>query len=507
MKNNLRSLGYFFIFIFLAQMIYLGYINIYLGPALATDPHNRRLAAAEAGIRRGSIYDRKGRILAGDVEEKGVKKRVYPYKEATAQLTGFVSQRYGRTGLESLYDTYLLAMDDGGKLDKVIKRLLNRTAYGYDVYLTIDAELQKKAVSLLGGRRGAAVAIDPATGAVLVLASTPGYDPNNIDQVVGKKTEKYELNGKPTEKQVDITYFDRISTDTENSPLLDRAAFGAYPPGSTFKLITAAGILDKNPGVVEDIYDCTGSIVVDGFVLKDSKIHGKVDFTDALAQSCNAAFARYGLDLGEEGLRLAANSFGFVNGAQKDFEADAGSVKYDRFAAGRLKYLRFRPGMLPEERFTETEIASTAIGQGRILASPLQMALVAAGIANKGAVMAPYVLDGVKTAKGAEKERNTPALLHTAMTPEIAARITAAMQAAVTRGTASAASISGITVAGKTGSAQNPRGETHAWFVGFAPAQNPRIAVAVIVENAGAGGREAAPVAGAIMTGYLQDKL
>ncbi|KJS15600.1 MAG: hypothetical protein VR69_12420 [Peptococcaceae bacterium BRH_c4b] len=506
MKNNLRRLGYFFISIFLAQMIYLGYINIYMGPALATDPHNRRLAAAEAGIRRGTIYDRNGRILAGDVEEEGIKKRVYPYKDATAQLIGFVSQRYGRTGLESLYDTYLLAMDDGGSVDKVIKHLLNRPVYGYDVYLTLDADLQKKAVSLLGGRRGAVVAIDPATGAILVLASTPGYDPNKIDQVVGKNTEKYELNGKQSERQVDITYFDHIAKDTENSPLLDRASFGAYPPGSTFKLITAAGILSQDAGAVKDIYNCTGSITVDGFVLKDNKVHGQVDFNDALAQSCNSAFAHYGLILGEEGIRLSSRSFGFVTGAQKDFESEPESVKYDRFKEERLKYIRYRPGMLPEGHLTETEIASTAIGQGRILVSPMQMALVVAGIANKGAVMTPYLLTGVKTAKGAVKERNSPALLHTAMTPAIAAQITTAMQEAVTRGTASAASLAGIPVAGKTGSAQNPGGETHAWFVGFAPAQNPRIAVAVIVENSGAGGREAAPVARAIMAGYLQGR-
>jgi peptidoglycan glycosyltransferase len=504
MKNSLGRLGYFFLFIFLAQMIYLGYINIYLGPALATDPHNGRLAAAEAGILRGTIYDRKGLVLAGDVEENGVKKRVYPLKEVTSHLTGFVSPRYGRAGMESLYDSYLLAMDEGGRLDKIVKHMLNRPAYGYNVYTTLDAGLQKKAVNLLGGRRGAVVALEPATGAVLVMASMPGYDPNKIDQVVGKKAEKYYANGKQMEKQVDITYFDRISGDTENSPLLDRAAFGAYPPGSTFKLVTAAGILGRDAAAAGEIYNCTGSITVDGFVLKDNKVHGGVDFNSALAVSCNSAFAHYGLELGDEGLKLAARSFGFETGAATSFNADSEAVKYDRFSENRLKYVNYRPGMLPQEQLIETEIASTAIGQGRILASPMQMALVAAGIANRGAVMTPYLLAQVKTVQGAVKDKNKPKLLHTAVTPEIAAQITGAMQEAVTRGTASAASIAGIAVAGKTGSAQNPRGETHAWFVGFAPAKDPRIAVAVILENSGAGGTEAAPVARAIMEDYLQ---
>lgn len=506
MKNNIIKLGYFFIFIFMALTVYLGYISFIQGPTLTTDPHNRRLAAAEAGVRRGTIYDRNGVELARDVEAEGIKNRQYPRGKDTAQLIGFVSQKYGRTGLESLYDSYLLGLDDSGKVDKVINRLLNRPSYGYDVFLTLDAELQRKAVNILGARRGAVVALHPQTGAVLVLASTPGFDPNKIELVVDRRTEKSEVNGKPVTQKIDVTYFDTIKND-EGSPLVNRATAGAYPPGSVFKVITAAGILSSAPTAATDVYDCRGSITVDGFVLKDNRVHGQVGFNEALAVSCNTTFARYGLQLGESGLRKAARSFGFVTtgvGKASDPETDGTTNNAGRFSADRVKYVQFRPGTLPGESFSKPEIASTAIGQGRALVSPMQMALVAAGIANRGVVMTPYILNEVKSRDGTLKESSSPKQLLTAMTPEVAGELAEAMTAVVRRGTGTAAAIAGITVAGKTGSAQNPRGDAHAWFAGFAPVENPRIVVAVVLENAGAGGREAAPVARAIMEDYLK---
>jgi Cell division protein FtsI/penicillin-binding protein 2 len=144
MNKNIRKLGYFFILIFAAQLAFLGYINFYLGPVLATEPHNRRLAAAEAGIHRGAIYDRNGVALARDVTESGKKIRSYPLGESASQLIGFVSEQYGRTGLESQFDAYLLALDDTGSMDKLINRIFNRPSYGYNVYLTLDADLQKR---------------------------------------------------------------------------------------------------------------------------------------------------------------------------------------------------------------------------------------------------------------------------------------------------------------------------------------------------------------------------
>lgn len=504
MNKNVRKLGYFFILIFVAQLIFLGYINFYLGPVLATNPYNRRLAAEEAGIRRGAIYDRNGIVLARDVEENGKRKRSYPLGQSTSQLLGFVSEQYGRTGLESQFDTYLLALDDAGSVDKLINRIFNRPSYGYNVYLTLDANLQKKAVTLLGNRRGAVVALDPKTGAVLALASTPGYDPNKIERVIDRKTEKYVENGKTLTREVKVTYFDLIKKDNENSPLLNRATFGMYSPGSTFKLITGAGVLSENAEITRELIKCDGSITVDGFVLKDTKAHGIVDFNDALRVSCNTAFARYGLLLGEKGLKKSAGAFGFVTDGSKGQGKDRPVAGQDRLSPIDFNYISYNPGTLPGGSYGKTEIASTAIGQGRVMASPMQMALVAAGIANNGVIMSPYVLNEVKTVKGTVRDKAAPRQLYAAMTPEIAARLTTAMEAVVSRGTATAAAINGIRVAGKTGSAQNPGGETHAWFVGFAPAGNPSIAVAVVLENAGAGGKEAAPVAREVMAAYLQ---
>ncbi len=490
MKRNIVKLGYFFIFIFMVLIVYLGYINVYWGPQLEANPYNLRLAREEERIIRGRILDSQGLVLAEDVVTAGNKERHYPLGEATAQLVGFVSSRYGRTGLEATLNSYLLAMDDIGKVDKVINGWLNKTTQGYDVHLTVEGQLQQKAVSLLGDRAGAVVALEPSTGAVLVMASAPSYDPNRLHEVVDERLE-------PNETQaVKITYFDTINADAEKAPLLNRAVSGMYPPGSTFKVITAAGILSDKPELANEKQQCVGKLVVDGFTLTDTGVHGSVDLADALRVSCNTAFAQYGLDLGEEGLRKAAEAFGF---AQKGEKAKAQSV-LDKDA---WQYVQFSPGTLSADDFSKTETASAAIGQGDVMTSPMQMALVAAGIANQGKVMTPYVVDRVVTPEGKIRMTSEAKSLGQGISPTVAAELREDMKGVVQSGTGTAASIAGIQVAGKTGSAQNPHGNTHAWFIGFAPANDPIIAVAVVVENGGAGGQVAAPIAREIMAEYL----
>ncbi|MFZ5632914.1 MAG: peptidoglycan D,D-transpeptidase FtsI family protein [Bacillota bacterium] len=494
MNDNIRKAGYFFLAIFSVLVIYLGYLNAVVGPKLSTDPHNRRLAAAEEAVVRGAIYDRRGVVLAEDRMVDGVKRRVYPRGRETAHLLGFVSQRYGRTGLESVFDSYLLAMDDAGKIQALVDRVLGRQRYGYNVVLTIDSDLQRQAVNLLGNRRGAVVALDPRSGAVLAMVSAPAFDPASVDSVV--RTESGVRNGKKVE--LPVTGYDILKTQTGAAPLLNRAARGIYPPGSTFKIITGAGALAANPQNLGRIYDCKGSIAVEGFELKDTGVHGRINFNGALAVSCNTAFAGLGLELGEEGLKRAAKSFGF------------NFIDYDRSGRYKDSYpvvggeIPFYPGTLPLNKMSGPEVASAAIGQGRVLVSPLQMALVASAVANGGVVMKPAVLEKVVTRNGIVIKKMAPEILYNAVSPEVAGMLAAAMEEAVKRGTGSQASIAGVRVAGKTGSAQNPHGETHAWFIGFAPVENPRIAVAVLVENAGAGAGAAAPVARELIKDYLK---
>lgn len=494
MNDNIRKLGYFFITIFVVLILYIGYLNVVIGPLLATDPHNRRLAAAEEAIIRGTIYDRNGIVLAEDRMIGNSKKRVYPLGPATAHLLGFISQRYGRTGLESTFDHHLLGLDEAGKWRSTLDRILGRQRYGHNINLTIDSRLQKRAQNLLGSRNGAVVALDPKTGGVLAVVSSPTFDPGSIEDVV--KTESIVQNGKNVDLK--ITMFDMLKKQSEDSPLLNKAVRGYYPPGSIFKIITGAGSLEADQQNLNRVYECKGSITVNGFVLRDSANHGRVGFNDSMAVSCNSFFASLGLELGGDGLKKTARSFGF------EF------VEYDK--SGRLvgnyplvgTEIPFNPGILPLNKIDPAEVASTAIGQGRVLVTPLHMALVAAGIANGGKIMKPVVLEKVSSREGNAYKRMSPEVLSTAVSSETAGRVAAAMKESVARGTGSQASVSGFTVAGKTGSAQNPHGETHAWFVGFAPAEDPRIAVAVVVENAGSGGGVAAPLAREIFRDYLK---
>lgn len=481
MNNNIKKLGFFFIVIFSIICIYLGYLNVILGPKLAIDPHNRRLAAAEEAIVRGTIYDRNGQILAQDQVIDGTKKRVYPQGRYSAHLVGFVSQRYGRTGAESAFDQYLLGIDQAGKIKSILDKLLGRQQYGYDVTLSIDSSLQRKSMDLLNGRKGAVVALEPKSGKILALVSSPSFDPNIVDKDVDEG----------------LTGYGQLLKQTDKAPLLNRATRGIYPPGSVFKIITEAGALELGQQYQDRTFSCEGSLEVDGFILNDLAAHGKVDLNKAIAVSCNTYFASLGLELGQENLKSIAKSFGFdlIN-----YDKDGNQV-------GRYPVINaevpFNPGTIPFNNLSKAEIASSAIGQGRVLVSPMQMALVASAVANGGIIMKPSILEQVVSHNGLLLKKGVQEALLTPISVQTARILTNAMVEVVKTGTATNAAIRGIEVAGKTGSAQNPGGQTHAWFIGFAPADEPKIAIAVIVENAGGGSTAAAPIAREIMRQYI----
>ncbi|TEB17903.1 Penicillin-binding protein A [Pelotomaculum sp. FP] len=456
MKHNILKLGYLLLGLLAVLVIYLSYMQLYRGPALADNPYNRRYQEYEAQVRRGTIYDTKGAALAKSDYSQSKNRRVYPAGQNTAQIIGYINERYGRAGLESAYDRNLLGMEGADRFRNLLNRLLGREQLGGDVTLTLDSALQKLAMDLLGGRRGAVVLLDPRTGAVRVMASSPSYDPNRLEDI-----------------------WPQLLQDPQ-APLINRATQGAYPPGSTFKIITAAAALATDLSLAEKRFDCPGYLVVNGFKLDDTAAHGEVDLTRALAVSCNTTFAQLGLIAGAEGFQRAVKAFGLLQEPPVGIPARAGTMA----AAGAM---------------TPTELASSAIGQGEVLVSPLQMALSAAAIANRGIIMQPYLVDTVKDSLGTTVKQQVARTWLTATTPEIAEKIKAGMTSAVKNGTAQAAAVSGMQVAGKTGSAQNPQGQTHAWFIGFAPSDQPRLAVAVVLENAGSGGAVAAPVAGSLL--------
>lgn len=456
MKNNILKLGYLLLGLFLVLLGYLTYLQMWRGPALAANPYNRRFQEQEARIRRGTIYDTKGVVLARTEFSGGKGRRIYPEGANTVHMVGYISDRYGRSGLESAYDRHLLGMEGADRIKNLFNNLLEKEQVGGDIVLSVDSDLQAMAMELLGGRRGAVVLLDTKTGAVRVMASSPSYNPNYLEEV-----------------------WPRLLND-EEAPLINRAVQGAYPPGSTFKVITAAGALAVNPGLVNANFSCPGYLIVDGYRLDDIAVHGKVDLKKALAVSCNTTFAWLGLNLGADGFYRSVKAFGIKESIDLGIPVRAGTLA--------------SPGEM-----NPSELASSAIGQGQVLASPLHMALVAEAIANKGVIMRPYLVETVRNSLGETVQR---AAYHTwlnATTPEISEIIRDGMIDAVRYGTAGAAYVPGMQVAGKTGSAQNPRGQAHAWFIGFAPADRPRMAVAVILENAGSGGSAAAPIAGKLL--------
>lgn len=464
MNRNIVKLAGLVFAAFAIVIMYQTYIQVFESSSLLNHPRNRRLQMLEESITRGSIMDCNGRILAETVVTGPGRKRVYPYREITSNIIGYVSQRYGRWGLEESYNENLLGLKDGLAGDDfwALQRI-GAPKKGDNLVLSLDVNLQQAAYGMLGKRKGAVVAIEPATGRILAMVSRPGYNPETVD------TDWEKLRENP------------------DSPLLNRAAQGLYPPGSIMKVVTAAGILALKPDTLDRIFDAPGFITVQGRRIEDSQARGRLSLTDAFAISSNFVFATLGMEQRAQNFTQTADHFGI--GKKIPFE------------------LPTERGNLPDPNsLSKLELAESAIGQGRITVTPLNMALVAVAVANDGEVMAPTLVDEIKTPDGAVVSRTQPKLLWTAVDKNIAETLKRLMLAPVSRGTGVLAAISGVQVAGKTGSAQNPHGKTHAWFIGFAPAEKPRVAVAVIVENGGAGGREAAPIAREIMKKVIEQK-
>ncbi|MCL0081315.1 penicillin-binding transpeptidase domain-containing protein [Peptococcaceae bacterium] len=452
MKKNIYKLGLFLLGLLLLLIVYLSYIQLYQGEQLANHPKNVRWLERIDDVQRGSIYDRNGQVLAQTkwLDNRAVRK--YPFGSETGHLLGYVSNKYGHAGLEAAYSRQLLGLTIEGKFLNLVREAAGKKPVGADLILTLDIKLQRLAAKLLAdaGGMGAIVLIDPRTGAILAAVSAPAFDPNQLE------AQWAQLINNP------------------DAPFLNRAFQGAYPPGSVMKLVTAAGALAAGQDRTE-IFNCPGYLMLNGFKLL-CHVHDQVDLTGAIASSCNTVFGQLGLNLGAASFIRTAEQFAF----KQDF------------------------ALLPEVRpstisadgdLSKQELASAAIGQGELLVSPLHMAVVTAAIANNGQMKQPYLVQEIRSVLEKSLFQHQPNVMQQATDSAIAQFIGQAMVSAVQQGTAKAAAIDGITVAGKTGTAQNPHGAPHAWFVGFAPAGEPRVAVAVIVENAGSGATVAAPVA------------
>ena len=326
---------------------------------------------------------------------------------------------------------------------------------GNDVKLTIEPAAQKAAAAALGKRRGAVVALDARTGAVLAMVSSPSYDPNDI-----------ESNWKALSGQ-------------EDSPLLNRAVQGLYPPGSTIKAMIADAALTDGVTNTSEVFDCDGVLDVGGgHTIREShgEVHGRVDLRQAVTESCNITFGTLGMRMGDEKLKKAFSRFGF--------DREIG----DEILMTKSHFPDF--GTL-----SKGDQAQTAIGQSALLVTPMHMALLADAFANGGKIMKPYLVQDVITPGGTVVYKAQPSRWLTATTPEMAALIDSYVEDVVTKGTGTAARVQGVRVTGKTGTAENPAGKDHAWFIGSAELPERKIVFAIIVENGGGGGIEAAPIA------------
>jgi peptidoglycan glycosyltransferase len=453
-----------------ALMGNLVWLQVFHAKALRNAPQNHRLIAQQLRVKRGLIQGFDGSTIAGDAHRSGFYSRTYPQGSLAPQIVGYDSVRYGLTGIESSMNAYLSGADLGtqGLIDKV----LGRHSPGANVRLTIVPAVQKVAQSALGSQVGAIVALDPSTGAIIAAASAPSYNAATID-----------------------TSFARLSRNPD-APLLSRVTQGLYPPGSSFKVVTATAALNLGKVTPTTSFDDTGSYAIYGG--KVTNYHGEVfgahDFTQALTDSINTTFAKVGTLIGQQALIAQMRAYGFYQAPP--LELPRGMV----YPSGRFKGPRL---LSTGAAMDPLDVAWAAVGQENVLATPLQMALVAAGVADAGQVMKPYLVQRITTPSGVVLQRAQPSLWTTATTPATAQTLNVMMQQVVNAGTGTAAALSGIQVAGKTGTAQ--RGNSNvAWFIAFAPANDPKIAVAVTIENTQfTGGDVAAPLAAQVIKAAL----
>ncbi|WP_353097784.1 penicillin-binding transpeptidase domain-containing protein [Tissierella praeacuta] len=445
-----------FCLMFTSLIVYISYFQVFKAEAIKNNGYNKRLWINEESILRGSIFDRNGKTLAYSEKIDDIYKRYYIYGRLYSHIIGYSYREYGKSGLELQYNNTLLNINENATINE-IKNIVAPTTEGNSIKLTIDHELQSKARTLLKGKKGSIVAMNPSTGEVYAMVSLPDFDVSNLKEDW------------------------KAITENTDSPLVNRATQGLYPPGSTFKLITTIAAL--NTANFDTSYNCTGSTKINGYVFKDyqGSAHGNIDLRQALIKSCNTYFTTKSIGIGKDRLGNTAEKFMINNNIPFDLP-----VKNSQFPF--------------KENLDKTDVAASAIGQGKILVTPLNMALIASGIANDGQIVKPILVKEITSKDNKVLKKNTTEVLSQGTDMITANELKDMMIDVVKSGTGKNAKIKNIKVAGKTGTAENSSGKSHAWFVGFAPADDPKVAVAVILEEEGStGGKSAAPIARDIM--------
>ena len=486
MNRPLRvlAMGVFAIFTLLVAAV--TYHQVIVGPDYRDDPRNVRVATGVTGRERGTIITADGVVVAvseANPDDPLSFQRSYPEGDLYGHTVGYSTLLFASQGVESVRADELVSNRDA-TISGVLAALLGGDVRPKGLRLTIEHELQETAREALGDQLGAVVALDPRTGAVLAMVSNPGFDPNLL---VG-------FNAAPAGEALE---------NDPLQPLLNRATAASYPPGSTFKLITASAAFEAGVASTGTPFPNPVELELPGSTATISNFDGQacgpgseVPLSTAFVSSCNTVFGMIGMEVGAEQLVTTAEAFGFNSEIPLDIRSIASSIPpADSF------------------EFDLPGVAQSAIGQRDVQATPLQMALAAAAVANEGEVMVPYLVDEVFNAEGVVEESAEPVVWLRAATPSAARALSDLMEGVVTSGTGRRASVPGVRIAGKTGTAEVPDAAPHAWFIGFGPVEpgpdDPQIALAVLVESGGdageaaTGGTVAAPIAQQVFTEFF----
>ena len=454
-KKYILHCSLFMLICFLCLFGYIVYLQVIAAPALLANPLNTRGNIA-TDVVRGSILDINGRELA--VSHKAGE-RSYPYGEVMAPVTGYLGVEIGSDGIESISGSELTGQSQQLQQLGPIRQAF-QSHRGNDVRLTIDADIQELAYEALGAYKGAVVVLDADTGAIIALVSKPSFDPSSVENNWQSMLAR------------------------EDSPLLNRATQGLYPPGSTIKILIADAALDEKVTDLNEAFKCTGRLQIGNEYIGESHgaVHGDhVTLEDAVTYSCNVTFGTLAMRMHGDGLAAAFDRFGFSTPIDSEFhDSSCHLPKFKSLGDG--------------------DTAQVGIGQGETLVTPLRMAMLASAYVNKGTIMVPYLVDEVISPGGIVTKKASPQKWREVTTAQRADIISRFMEMVVLNGTGGAAAVPGVRVTGKTGTAENAAGADHGWFIGTAELPRRKIAFCIIAENSGGGGSVAAPIARQIIT-------
>ena len=465
-NRQILAVTWLFVGLFFAMMGYTCHYAVTHRQTLMNNSYNTRQEILIAQNSRGSIYAAGGQKLAETVTDgEGKETRVYPYANMFSHAVGYASN--GKFGIEAFANYYLI--NSNTRLsDKVANDVAGKKYPGDSVITTLDVDLQKIAYDSLGMYSGAVIVSEPSTGRILAMVSKPDFDQNEIDQI-----------------------WDTLINDKESSVLLNRTTQGLYPPGSTFKIVTALEYIRENPDSYSQFsFQCNGR-----FTHGEERIncyhgtsHGSENFTKAFAKSCNSAFASIGLELDRKKFGKTLDELLFNQELKVDFAYNQSKLAMD-------------------ENTTDSDVMQAAIGQGTTQITPLELNMITAAIANDGELMKPYLLDRVETADRSVVKQFSPDSYKRLMSEEEAQIMTELMEEVVKSGTGTKLSGLSYTAAGKTGSAEynKVKSDSHAWFTGFAPVEEPQVCVTIIIEGAGSGGDYAVPIAKRILDACFEE--